>query len=89
MRPSTKPAVMWVGNPHFAIVWKAGFCWLSVALQFGIDHGYPSASSQKPWGPTRFSTHFQAVFTHPAMWKQTKSEPRSWKHGGRQAVFDP
>ena len=37
MRQLEKPAVMWVENPCFTIMWKVGLCWLSAALKFGME----------------------------------------------------
>lgn len=36
----------------------------------------------------RFPTYFQAVLTHPAGWKQNRSDPSSWKHMIIEIVFD-
>lgn len=37
VRQLKKPAVMWVENPCFTIMGKVGLCWLSAALEFGME----------------------------------------------------
>lgn len=78
MRQLEKPAVMWVENPCFTIMWKVGLGWLSAALKFGMELDGTVLSLpalRRHGGLLRFSPNFQAVLTHSAAWKQNKSDP--------------